>query len=347
MAVSRKGFIRLAGAAAASLVISTGAHAQDVTLTLHQFLPAQANVPKLILDVWADEVEADSEGRIKIERYPAMQLGGTPPELIDQAIEGVADIVWAVNGFTPGRFPRTEVFELPFMVSDARAASYAYWKMYQEHMKDTDFQDVVILGTWVHGPGMLHTNEPVATPEDLEGMKIRGGSRMVSSLMEKIGAIPVGMPVTQIPEALSKGVIDGATIPWEVTTALKIPELVNNHTEFEGPAIYNLTFVLAMNKDRYDSLPDDLRQVIDDNSGLDFSIFAGGTMADADAPARAKAVEMGNNIVTVSAEDAKAWEELARPVYDDWIADVAEKGIDGQALIDQARSLMQEYESTN
>lgn len=323
------------------------AKAQDVTLTLHQFLPAQANVPRLILDVWADKIEADSEGRIKIDRFPGMQLGGTPPELIDQAIEGTADIVWAVNGFTPGRFPRTEVFELPFMVSDARAASYAYWKMFEEHMADADFADVQILGTWVHGPGMLHTKEPVATPEDLQGMKIRGGSRMVSSLMEKIGATPIGMPVTAIPESLSKGVIDGTTIPWEVTTALKIPELVSNHTEFEGPAIYNLTFVLAMNKDRYDSLPDDLRAIIDANSGLEFSVFAGGTMSDADGPARAVAVERGNTIVTVSAEDAKAWEALARPVYDDWIADLDGKGIDGQALIDQARTLMEEYSAAN
>ena len=347
MGIFRAKFIRFAGAAAFGAALSAAAQAQEVTLTLHQFLPAQANVPKLILDVWADEVEADSDGRIKIDRYPAMQLGGTPPELIDQAIEGVADIVWSVNGFTPGRFPHTEVFELPFMVSDARAASHAYWQMFDAHMRDTDFKDVVILGTWVHGPGMLHTNEPVAKPEDLAGMKIRGGSRMVSSLMEKIGATPVGMPVTQIPEALSKGVIDGATIPWEVTTALKVSELVSNHTEFEGPAIYNLTFVLAMNKDRYDSLPDDLRAVIDANSGLDFSVFAGGTMADADGPARARAVELGNNIVTVSEEDAKTWEELARPVYDDWIADVATKGIDGQALIDEARALMQKYSDSN
>jgi TRAP-type C4-dicarboxylate transport system substrate-binding protein len=347
MTPTRKGFLRLAAGAAAALSFAGAASAQEVTLTLHQFLPAQANVPKLILDVWADRVEADSDGRIQIDRYPAMQLGGTPPELIDQAIEGVADIVWAVNGFTPGRFPHTEVFELPFMISDARAASYAYWKMYEEHMADTDFADVKILGTWVHGPGMLHTKDPVATPQDLKGMKIRGGSRMVSSLIEKVGGQPIGMPVTAIPEALSKGVIDGTTIPWEVTSALKIPELVHNHTEFEGPAIYNLTFVLAMNRDRYESLPDDLRAVIDANSGLDFSVFAGGTMSDADGPARQAAVEMGNNIVTVSAEDAKAWEEMARPVYDEWIADVAAKGMDGQALIDEARTLMDEYNASN
>ncbi|SMO70042.1 TRAP-type C4-dicarboxylate transport system, substrate-binding protein [Thalassovita litoralis] len=337
--------MRGAVAAAALALSGFAAQAQEVTLKLHQFLPAQANVPKLVLDVWADKVEADSKGRIKIERYPSMQLGGKPPELIDQAIDGIADIVWSVNGFTPGRFPRTEVFELPFMVTDARAASYAYWKMYEKHMADTDFRYVKVLGAFVHGPGMLHTKKPVETPADLNGMKIRGGSRMVNQLLELVGAVPVGMPVTMIPEALSKGVIDGATIPWEVTTALKVSEMVGNHTEFDGPAIYNLTFVLAMNRDKYDSLPDDLKAVIDANSGLDFSIFAGGTMAEADGPARQVAVDRGNNIVTVSAENAKIWEEMARPVYEKWIEDVKGKGIDGQAMIDEVRALMEEYQA--
>ncbi|SDI32295.1 TRAP transporter substrate-binding protein [Lutimaribacter saemankumensis] len=335
------------GAAALALLAVTagGALAQEVTLRLHQFLPPQANVPKLVLDVWADKVEADSGNRIKIERYHAMALGGKPPELIDQAIDGVADIVWSVNGFTPGRFPRTEVFELPFMVTDARAASYAYWKMFESHMADTDFRDVKILATFVHGPGMLHTKKPVSEPGDLNGMKIRGGSRMVNQLLELLGATPVGLPVTAIPEALSKGVIDGTTIPWEVTTALKVSELVENHTEFDGPAIYNLTFVMAMNKAKYDSLPDDLKAVIDANSGLEFSVFAGGVMQDSDGPARQVAVDRGNNIITISAEDAKTWEELARPVYENWIADVAGKGIDGQAMIDEANQLMSEYQS--
>ncbi|WGW02370.1 TRAP transporter substrate-binding protein [Tropicibacter oceani] len=339
----------MAGAAALAIaaVGATGAMAQEVTLKLHQFLPAQANVPRLILDVWADKVEAESGDRIKIERFPAMQLGGTPPELIDQAIDGVADIVWAVNGFTPGRFPHTEVFELPFMTSDARAASYAYWTMFKEHMETTDFADLKILGTWVHGPGMLHTKSPVASPEDLQGLKIRGGSRMVNQLLERVGAEPIGLPVTAIPEALSKGVIDGTTIPWEVTTALKVSELVGNHTEFDGPAIYNLTFVLAMNKDRYDALPDDLKAVMDANSGLEFSVMAGGIMEDADGPARQIAVDNGNTIVTVSEADAAKWEEMARPVYDAWIADVANKGIDGAALIEQARALMSEYQANN
>ena len=328
------------GGVAVAAMAATGAIAQDVTLKMHQMLPAQANVPKLILDVWADKVEAASGERIKIDHFPSMQLGGRPPELMDQAIDGVADIIWTVVGYTPGRFPTTEVFELPFMVNDARAASCAYWKMFEEHMADGEFADLKILGTWVHGPGMFHTSDPVETPADLEGMKIRGGSRMVNKLLELTGATPVGMPVPAVAEGLSKGVIDGTTIPWEVTGALKVPELVENHTEFEGNALYTLTFVLAMNKDKYESLPDDLKTIVDDNSGLELSIFAGGTQADADGPARDQALEAGNNIVTVKADATGEWADLVQPIYAEWVEDMKEKGKDGQALIDQAKALM-------
>ena len=327
----------VAGTAFAAMA-ATGAFAQEVTLKLHQFLPAQANVPKLVLDVWADKIEAESDGRIKVDRFPSMQLGGRPPELIDQVTDGVADVIWTVVGYTPGRFPTTEVFELPFFVEDARAASCAFWKIHEEHSRDTEFKDVKILATWVHGPGMIHSADPVESPEDLNGMKIRGGSRLVNKVLEQVGATPVGMPVPAIPESLSKGVLDGATIPWEVTTALKIPELVEFHTEFEGPGLYTLTFVVAMNQAKYDSLPDDLKAVIDANAGLEFSVFGGGTQADADGPAREIAVDNGNQIFTVS--DTQPWLDVVQPVYAEWVADMNSKGIDGQALIDQARGLM-------
>lgn len=336
----------LMGTAAALAMTAGGALAQEVTLRLHQFLPPQANVPVQILDVWADAVERDSNGRIAIERYASMALGGTPPELMDQAMDGIADIVWTVNGYTPGRFPRTEVFELPFFVSDARAASAALWQVYDEQMRD-DFAGVHMLGMWVHGPGMFHTNRPVAHPGDLQGMKIRGGSRGVNDLLGLAGAEAIGMSVTQVPEGLSRGVIDGATIPWEVTTALHISELVNNHTEFEGPGLYTLSFSFAMNQDAYDALPADLQQVIDNNSGLAFSIFAGGTQADADGPARQVAVDRGNNIITVSEDEAGEWRAVVEPIYASWIADMNGRGIDGQALIERARALMAEYDATH
>lgn len=337
---------RLFGLGAAAVVSSTvafGAMAQEVTLKMHQFLPPQANVPKLILDVWADNVEKASDGRIKVNHFPSMQLGGKPPELMDQAIDGVADIVWTVVGYTPGRYPRTEVFELPFMMTDAGAASRAYWQMFNKHMKDTEFKDLKILGTWVHGPGNIHSKNPIRKVSDLAGVKVRGASRTVTRMLEKFGATSVGMPVPAVPEALSKGVIDATTIPWEVTAALKIPELVKNHTEFSNKALYTVTFVLAMNKAKFESLPDDLKKVIDDNSGEEFSVFAGTTQASSDGPAREKAVAAGNNIITLTDAEVAEWQAAAQPVYGDWIAEMKEKGIDGEALISEAQELIKKY----
>ncbi|MEL6586207.1 MAG: TRAP transporter substrate-binding protein [Pseudomonadota bacterium] len=338
----RKALLGWMGGAALWAATASGAWAQEVTLKLHQFLPAQANVPKLILDVWAANVEADSDGRIKIDSYPSMQLGGTPPELMDQVIDGVADVVWTVVGYTPGRFPSTEVFELPFMVTDARAASSAYWQMFETRMAD-EFTDVEILGTWVHGQGVIHSTDPIQSPDDMAGIKARGATRMVNQLLGELGASSVGMPVPAIPEALSKGVVDAVTIPWEVTGALKVAELVENHTEFDGNMLYTVTFVLAMNKGVYDALPEDLKKVIDDNSGLAFSIFAGGQMSDADMPSREAALDNGNEIVTISGDDLAAWEGLTNPIYASWVSEMSEKGIDGQALIDEAKTLMDAY----
>jgi TRAP-type C4-dicarboxylate transport system substrate-binding protein len=323
----------------AALLFALPAAAQDVTLRLHHFLPAQSTVPAQILDVWADRVEAASGGRIEIQRFPSMQLGGTPPQLIDQARDGVADIVWTVIGYTPGRFPRSEVFELPFFVDDAATASAAFWQLFDAEMRP-EFPGLEVLGTWVHGPGVLHADREIATPDDLRGVKVRGPSRVVNGMLEALGGTPVGMPIPAVPEALSRGVLDAAAMPWEVTGALRIPELVTHHTEFEGAMLYTLTFVLAMNRGAYDALPPDLQAVIDAESGLAFSVFAGRTQAAADAPARAVAVDRGNEIVTVSGAALADWQAVARPIVDGWVEEMAGRGIDGQALIDEARRLM-------
>jgi len=319
------------------------AHAADVTLRLHHFLPPQANVPKQVLEKWSGDVAKASGDRIKVRIFPAMQLGGKPPELMDQAKDGIADVVWTVVGYTPGRFPRTEVFELPFMMTNAEATSRAYWDLFKQEMEQTEFKDLKILGTWVHGPGLIHSASPITLPADLAGVKIRAGSRVVNQLMEKLGATPVGMPVPAVAEGLSKGVITATTIPWEVTSALKVPELVKNHTEFGNDALYTLTFVLAMNKAKYESLPDDLKKAVDDSSGMEFSAFAGKTQGAADGPAREKAVGMGNNIITLNDDQVEQWRKAAMPVYDQWIASMKEQGLDGQALIDQAKSLIEKH----
>jgi TRAP-type C4-dicarboxylate transport system substrate-binding protein len=315
------------------LAAALPAGAQEVTLRLHQFLPAQANVPTNLLHPWADRVEAASNGRIKIERYPAMQLGGTPPQLIDQAQDGTVDIVWTLPGYTPGRFPTTEVFELPFVMTNAKAASQAYWDMFEKHMKDGEFADVHMIATWVHGPGVIHSRQKVEKLDDLKGMKLRAPSRIVNTLLGHLGAT-----------ALSRGVIDGAVVPWEVAPSVKIEELVSHHTEFaEGQALYTATFVLAMNKARYEALPDDLKKVIDDNSGRELSALFGWTQEHYDGPARQLAVDRGNTILRLDADATARWKDAAQPVIDGWIEEMNGRGLDGAALVDEARALIAKY----
>lgn len=341
--LNKRNIFSLLGGATLAAVSAGALAAQEVTLKLHHFLPIQANLPKNVLEPWADSVEAASDGRIKIDRFYAMALGGRPPELMDQVLDGVTDIALTVTGYTPGRFSRSETFELPFMMTNAEATSRAYWEFAEKNMFDADFKDYKVLGVWVHGPGLIHSKDPIASPADLNGVKLRSPTRTANMLFTKLGATGVGMPVPAVPESLSKGVIDATVIPWEVTGALKVPELVSNHTEFGDDSLYTTTFVLALNKDVWDSIPADLQAIIDANSGADLSASAGGQMQADDGPSRDAAVALGNNIISLNADQVQEWKDAAIEVEADWIADVSGQGIDGAALVEEARALIAKH----
>lgn len=325
------------------IVFASSASAEaEVTLRLHQFLPTQANVPSHILEKWIDEVETASNGRIKVEHYGSMALGGTPPELYDQAVDGVADLIWTLPGYTPGRFPETELFELPFFVSNTEAASRAYWTIAQDTLINDEMSDTHVLGLWVHGPGILHSKAPIVNVEDLQGVKLRAPSRTTHMLFNNLGAEAISMPVPAVPESLSKGVIDATALPWEVASSLKVHELVQNHTNFGEKALYTATFIFTMNKDRYDSLPDDLKAVVDAASGLEFSAAAGAQMDIDDALGKEIAVNYGNNMIELSDEQIANWQAASSSTIDQWVQEMNEKGIDGAALIEKAQELMAE-----
>ena len=343
--MKRRSFVKstLLGAVAA-LAVSSAAYAQEVTLRLHQFLPPPAPVPAQILKPWGAQVEEASGGRIKIEHFDAMSLGGRPPELMDQARDGVVDLSMTVVGYTPGRFPRTEVFELPFMMTNPVATAKAYWEMVESDFQSNEYKDVKVLGAWVHGPGLIHSADGVTSLEDMKGLTLRGPTRIINDLMAELGAEPVGMPLPAIPEALSKGVVKATVIPWEVTTAIRLSELVSNHTEFSGDeSLYTAAIVLVMNKAKYEALPDDLRAILDAESGAKLSAFATQVMWDMDAPAREIAVNAGNTIVQLDEAEVARWKEASQPVIERWIADMDAKGIDGAALIEQAKSLIAKH----
>lgn len=342
--MKRRDFIKKTGAAAAVMAAPSVARAQEVTLRLHQFLPPPAPVPAMILKPWGESLAAASGGRINIQHFDAMSLGGRPPELMDQARDGVVDMSMTVVGYTPGRFPRTEVFELPFMMTNPVATAKAYWEMVETDFQSNEYADVKVLGAWVHGPGVIHTKAGVSSLEDMKGLSLRGPTRVINDLLSELGAEPVGMPLPAIPEAISKGVVNGTVIPWEVTTAIRLSELVDNHTEFSGEeALYTAAIVLVMNKASYDALPDDLRAILDAESGEKLSAFASQVMWDMDAPARQIAQDAGNTITTLDEAEVARWKEAAQPVIDRWISDMNDQGIDGAALIEQARSLITKH----
>ncbi len=332
-----------AGALALSAATSM-TMAQEVTLKLHQFLPPVAVLPAKVIKPWAENLEKASGGRIKVEHYDAMALGGRPPELFDQARDGVVDIIMTVTGYTPGRFLKSEVFELPFMMKGSVATSKAFWEYVDTELQDEEYKDVKMLGAWVHGPGVVHTGDGVAKLEDMKGKKLRGPTRVINDLLKELGAVPVGMPLPSIPESLSKGVIDGTVIPWEVTPAIKLTELVSNHTEFSGDeALYTATIIMAMNKARYDGLPDDLKAIIDAESGMKLTTLAAEEMLAGDAPGRAIAEKNGNTIVVLDEAEVGRWKEAAQPVVGRWIEQVKGRGVDGNAVIDKAKALIDKY----
>ncbi len=346
--IQRRTLLKTSAATALGASATSGMAQQAVTLKFHTFMSPQSNVWLGMHKPWMDKVEKESNGRIKFEAYPAMQLGGTPVQLYDQAKDGVVDVVWTLPGNTAGRFPRIEVFELPFIMSNAEATSKAYWE-YTQTMAPDEFKDTQVLALQVHGPGVIHTaDKPVKSIADLRGLKIRAPTRQVTKLMGILGATPVGMPLPQIPDALSKGTINGCVIPWEVVPSVKVNELTRFHAEFDpaGGSLYTTTFVMAMNKARYNSLAPDLKKVIDNNSGMATSAWFGKTQQGNDVPGRKTASDRGNTIYTVSAAEAQDFRRKSRTVEVEWVEDMNKKGFDGKKLLDTARSLIEKHTKT-
>ena len=330
----------------AVLVLLPGfsAMAAEVELKIHHFLPPPSTAQAQFIQPWADKVMKESNGRIDIKIYPAMQLGGKPPQLFDQVREGVVDIVWTVPGYTRGRFPLTEVFELPFVAGTAEATSQASWEFYQKYMQD-EYKDVHPILIHTHAPGQFHMRDkPIKTLADLQNTKIRAPTRTINEALNILGATPVGMPVPAVPQALSKGVVDGAMLPYEVTLPLKVHELVKYHTVFGGDqGIYTTVFLFGMNKAKYNSLPTDLKQVIDNNSGLALAKQIGAIWDKADNPGREAAKKAGNQFNTIEGEELERWKKASQPVVDNWIKAMNEQGLNGQQMHDDAKALVAKY----
>ena len=343
--LQRRSVLKTGLAASIGGSVLSGMAQQAVILKFHTFMSPQSNVWLNMHKAWMDKVEKESNGRIKFEAYPAMQLGGSPPQLYDQARDGVADITWTLPGNSAGRFPRSEVFELPFIMTNAEATSKAFWE-YMQTMAIEEFREVQPLALHVHGPGVIHTvDKQVKSVADLKGLKMRGPTRQVNKLLGFLGATPVGMPLPAIPDALSKGTINGCVVPWEVVPSVKINELTKFHAEFDpaGGALYTTTFVMGMNKAKYNSLDADLKKIIDNNTGLETSGWLGKTQQAGDPAGRKSASDRSNTIFTLDRQEAQQFRRASRLVEVEWAEDMKKRGFDGYKLLETARGLIEKH----
>lgn len=331
--------------AASGLVAAAAlpAHAQDVTLKLHFHLPPTSFASTLFIQPWCDKIARESNQRMKCQIYPSMQLGGTPAQLYDQVRDGVADVVWTLPGYTSGRFPAVEAFELPFMMQSPEATSKALWDYVQLHAQG-EFKDVRPLAFHVHGDGVFHmASKPVRSMSDLRGLKLRAPTRLTNKFIAMLGATPVSMPVPQVGDALSKGVIDGAVVPYEVVPSVKLQELARYHSETDPaePAFYTSTFIFAMNKAKYESLPADLKKVIDNNSGPALSGQIGKAFLQADVEGRKLVAPASVNVIPSS--ELATWKQLGNKLAADWVKDMDAKGLQGGKLLEDAKALIAKH----
>jgi TRAP-type transport system periplasmic protein len=319
---------------------------KEVTLRFAHFLPATSNFHVKVAIPWCQKIAKESNNRLKCQFYPAMQLGGTPAQLIDQARDGLADIVWTLPGYSAGRFPIVEVFELPFMMTTAEETSPAVWEFVQKHDM-REFRNVKPLAFHVSEGNTFHMGtKPITQLSDFAGLKIRAPTRLGTQMLSALGATPVGMPMPQVPDALSKGVVDGGLMPWEVVPTFRIHELIRFHSDADPNYRNPLTtvFVIAMNKDRYAGLPPDLKKVIDANSGVETSAWIGKVFDSQKDFSIKLAKDRNNQINTIPSAELRKWEEATQPVIEAWKKNVSARGADGEALLKAARDLIAQYD---
>ncbi len=334
------------GLVATAVAIATGsAAAQEFTFKLHHLLGAKAPAQTKMLEPWAKKIEDASNGRVKIDIYPAMSLGGKPPQLVRQVRDGVVDIIWTVNGYTPGLFPRTEVFELPFIhTNDPTATNLAMYDMFNDYLAE-DYKGMKVMFLHVHaGQAIQMVDKEIRKPSDFEGLKMRIPTRTGAWVIEALGAAPVAMPVPDLPQALSKKVVDGALIPWEIIAPLKLQDLTKYDIEgYDKTRFGTTTFQVSMNEDKWNSLPEDIQKIFMDASDEAWWGEVGNIWRASDDGGIGLAVKAGNTHVTLTEEETAAFKEKLEPVVQRWVDEVSAQGIDGQGLVDKARELIAKH----
>lgn len=319
------------------------ANAADVNLRYAHFMPQASWQHEKLFQAWADAVQEDSGGRVKVTVFPAETLGKAQAGY-DNAKNGIADIAWTVQGYTANRFPLSQLMELPNLFESGAVGSCAFQKLYDSGALDAEYKETKVLFVHTHGPGHLHTKgKAVTTLDEIKGLKIRRPTEVIGQLLTELGAEPIGMPAPATYEAMQRGAIDGYMLPWESVKSFRTHEVSDQHTDF---GFYSLAFVVTMNKAKYEALPADLKKVIDDNSGMKWALVAGRGYDEGDKAGIATIHETGGSIHQVSAQERPTWEAAAARASKAYLDKLDAMGLPGTATYEKVKGYVAECRST-
>jgi len=292
------------------------AAAQPVTLKFATIQPAPARVVKDVYVPWSDRVVKDSAGTLKIEMYAGGTLGRNPKVQLKLLMDGMADIAWIVGDYTPGRFPDDQVFNMPFMLDSEAEGAFVGQRVFERGLL-RGFDDIKVLNLRLTGPYYIHTTFPVEKPTDIKGHKFRVAGRFHAELLKQLGSTTVGMPITQVTESLSRGVIDGTLNDVQVLKLFRIGDAAKYHVLVP---MGSTSMLIAMNKQKYESLPAEAKSAIDKNSGEALSkLFAQVVGNDEIMILDELKKDPQHKFITPTGSNLKAWQTSVQPVIDEWV----------------------------
>jgi len=310
--------------------------AETIDLKFSSPWPPKHPIHTMVIEPWGKKINELTKGRVNVTLFPGQALVKAKDQY-DMAAKGICDISLTVLAYTPGRFQLVSVFELPFMVTTAEATSVALWKIYEKYLKD-EFKDVKVLWQYVHAPGQIFTRKnPIKTLADFKGMKIRASSPYVQKSLKVLDASPVAIPVPEVYNALDRGVVDGTAMPFEGIWVFKQHEVVKYASTCN---LYTMSFAIVMNKKKWESLPEGVKEIIGANIGLEMSRKAGKVYDRTEAVLKTKVLESGVKANDLAPEDLAKWKEDAAEIRETWAREMEGKGLPGTAVLRDAQGLL-------
>nr|WP_317200510.1 TRAP transporter substrate-binding protein [uncultured Psychrobacter sp.] len=309
---------------------------ETTTLRFSHFWPATSNISKEVFEPWAKKIEDESGGRLKVELYPSATLSKADVTY-EAAVKGTIDIGSQVQGYTAGRFPLTQITELPGLSNSATQMGCMMQTLYDDGTIAGEYEDSHVLFMYGVGPGALHTTDKlIRTPSDMEGLRIRRPSAVAGDIIESMGASPVGLPANDMYTSLQRGVVDGLSFPWEAVTTFKIDELTKYHTNLP---LYTSGLMVTMNQDTYDGLSDDLKKIIDDNSGMAMAKEVGQMFDKHDQVAIQAARDNGDEMVDIPDPlNDPDWKGPLEAGTQKYLDDVNALGLDADGVYEKAKA---------